>query len=82
MSAQVRAEPPPEAVARRYGDAGIIYELYFAIEDFAQAVRIESETLRNVWVTLDKAGIRGAVPRQDITSLSPAIRRSEAGRAT
>ena len=79
-SAQVRAAPPPEAVARRYSDSGITYELYFTIEDFARAVRIESEVLRNVWVNLDQARIRGGVPRQNITLIPPAAMPKEQDR--
>lgn len=71
QSTGVRADPPPEAVARRYGDAGIVYELYVTIDDYARTVRIESEVLRTVWGALAQAGIRGAAPRQDITLLSP-----------
>ena len=70
-STGVLGDPSPEAVARRYGDAGIVYELYFTIDDYARTVRIESDVLRNVWGALNKAGIHGASPRQDITLVPP-----------
>jgi small-conductance mechanosensitive channel len=73
LSGQVRLQPPPEAVMRRYGDAGIIYELSFTIEDFARSVQIESEVLTNVWMSLEKAGIHGAVPEQNIVLLTSGI---------
>jgi small-conductance mechanosensitive channel len=66
LSQQVRPFPPPEAVVRRFGDAGTVYALYFTIDDFAQAVRTESEVLTNLWISLENAGIHGAVPKQNI----------------
>jgi small-conductance mechanosensitive channel len=73
LSGQVRSQPPPEAVVRRFGDAGTIYELYFTIDDFARSVRIESEVLTNLWMSLERAGIRGAVPKQNIALLASGI---------
>jgi small-conductance mechanosensitive channel len=73
LSGEVRLKPPPEAVVRRYGDAGLVYELYFTIEDFARSVQIESEVLKNVWRSLGKAGIHGATPKQNIVLLTSGI---------
>jgi hypothetical protein len=70
LSAPTRAAP--RAVARSYGDAGVIYELYFTIEDFARAIEIESGVLRDVWVSLDEAGIRGAASlARDVAPVPP-----------
>jgi small-conductance mechanosensitive channel len=79
QSGQLSAVSRPRAVARRYGDAGIIYELYFTIEDFARAVQIESEVLEALWVGLGKAGIRSAQPLRDPTL--PASRNVPSARA-
>jgi small-conductance mechanosensitive channel len=65
------ADTPPKAVVRRYGDDGIIYELYFTIEDFALAQLVESDVLQSVWLFLDRAGIHGPAPRHEITLLTP-----------
>lgn len=70
-SASLKDLTSPKAVIRRYGDNGIVYELYFTIEDFALAVWVESQMLQAVWAALDKAGIHGPAPRQEITLLTP-----------
>lgn len=73
LSGQVSGVSLPRAVARRYGDAGIIYELYFTIEDFARAVQIESKVLEAIWTCLGSAGIRSAQPLRDLTISSERI---------
>lgn len=70
-SSSLKEQTQPKAVVRRYGASGIIYELYFTIEDFALAVWHESQMLQTVWAALDKAGIHGPAPRQEITLLTP-----------
>lgn len=63
--------PAPFARTRSFGDSAIEYELFFFIDDFAQAARVEGAVRDRIYYALARRGIEIPFPTRALTLSAP-----------
>ena len=80
----VLANPPPSSRNRNFADSAIEYELFFFIDDFGIAPRVDGAVRDRVYYALARAGIEIPYPTRTVQALPPpdtaANRRAETAR--
>jgi small-conductance mechanosensitive channel len=71
---RVRTEPPPLIRAWEFLDWGVLYDVRFHLDDFADDPDVKHEVLASIWRHLHWAGIRIATPRQHVSLGRPRAR--------
>jgi small-conductance mechanosensitive channel/CRP-like cAMP-binding protein len=80
----VLANPPPSSRNRAFADSAVEYELFFFIDDFGVAARVDGAVRDRVYYALARAGIEIPYPTRTVHALPPrdtgALRREETTR--
>jgi small-conductance mechanosensitive channel/CRP-like cAMP-binding protein len=80
----VLANPPPSSRNRAFADSAVEYELFFFIDDFSIAPRLDGAVRDRVYYALARAGIEIPYPTRTVHALPPpdtaATRREETAR--
>lgn len=65
--AMIRTMPAPVVRVLSYGDFSVLYEIRYAISDFAEHVAIEAEIMNLIWYRFKRSGIDIPMPVRDVT---------------
>ncbi len=68
----VLESPPPQTRTRAFGDSAIEYDLFFFIDDFGAAVRVDSGVRDRVYYALARRGIAIPFPTRTLLPARPA----------
>ncbi len=62
----IASSPEPQVHIQEYADSGIVYGLFYAIEDYTARVKIQDEVASRIWYAFQREGIAIPYPTRTV----------------